>query len=138
MLVETIPDKRVIAIKVVDPELRLDDIGAKEKDDVGNPTNALVQANALIAYASRKLIGHVGTLKHLCKCKSVVTLKITLEHRPDKNGKSEYSAMCQAEVKSPAPLPKLDYLHTIEISGKPTLARGYPEEEGDVLPFEKE
>lgn len=115
-------------------ELRLEDIGCKEKDEFG-PTNALTQANALVAYAMRKLVAHVGTLKHLAKCKSVVTLKITIDHRPDAKAKSEYSAMCQADVKTPAPLPKLDYLHTIEVNGKPSLARGYPGDDADELPF---
>ncbi len=135
MIVETIPNKPAAPPKVAEPELRLEDIGAKEKDDQGHATNALVQADALIAYAARKLIAHVGSLKHLAKCKATVTLKITLDHRPDANGRSQYSAMCQPEVKTPAPLPKLDHLHTIEVNGKPTLARGFPEEEGDELPF---
>ncbi len=130
MLMETVPEKPKVE-KVSAPELRFEDIGATDKEG-----NALAQANAHIANAVRKLVRHVNTCKNIPKCKSVVTIKVVIDHRPNANGTSEYSASSQIEVKTPAPLPKLDVLKPIELTtGTPTLARGHPEDDTSELPF---
>ncbi len=126
MPVETVPEKPVA--KTVSPELRLEDIGATDKEG-----NALQQANAVIARASRELVKFVANGKNPArKCKATVTIKITIANGPTGAGESGYSAMAQVELKTPAPLPKLDILKGIETDrGTPTLARGYPEDEGE-------
>ncbi len=118
-MMETVPEKP--PVKVSTPELRLEDIGAQDKEG-----NALQQANAVVARASRELVKFIQNGKNPeRKCKATVTIKVTIAHDP-----SGYSAMAQVELKTPAPLPKLDILKGIETErGTPTLARGYPEDD---------
>ncbi len=103
-------------VKVVVPELSLEDIGKDETitaDKPKNKGNARQQFDALLASTAR---AHV-------------------KYMADEEGRTIFSVSAQVENKTPAPLPKTDSLKLIETDrGTPTLAVGHPDDETPLFP----